>query len=470
MGILHKLHIIPRKHHSDEPQPQRANPGPISHADSLASPQDDGTGVEAPIAPRAEAAGARRREQPPGQESTWRHTFSSLSNRNYRYFWVGMLFQMSALDMQMLARGFLVFDITSSPLRLSLVVASNALPLLGFSLVGGAMADRLERKQIVQIGQGASGLLAVAVAVAIITDTITWQYLLVASMLQGTFIAFAMPARQAIIPQLVGRQSLNNAFALSSAGMSVAFLVAPAAAGGLYRAFGPGTVYFIIAAMNAVAILFTTLLPKVERGPEQRKTTVLTDIKAGLSYVRQSPLVLVLLLIGLSTAMLSMPFRHMLNVVVVDIYHRGPGSMGLMLMMLGLGSLIGSLFIAGIGQWRRGLLLIAGIFIIGIAILMVSLLPYFFAGLGIMALLGLGEAARRTLSQGLLLEISEDAYRGRVMSLYMMNFGFTSLGILPVGVAAEFLGVRVAIGIVAVLVLVVGLLFLATQKRLRVVQ
>ena len=194
---------------------------------------------------------------------------------------------------------------------------------------------------------------------------------------------------------------------------------------------------------------------------------MLSDIKAELDYIWKSPLVLVLLVMGLTKALLAMPFRFLLPVFVVDIYNRDADALGLLVSIMGLGSLAGSLFIASIGRWRRGLLLLIGSFMSGIGLLLVSLIPMYFVAVGIMVLLGLGDAGRRTLNQALIMETVEDQYRGRVMSVFMMNFGLMLLGVLPAGIIAEFFGGQVAIGILAVALLVATTLILVTQKRLR---
>ncbi len=193
----------------------------------------------------------------------------------------------------------------------------------------------------------------------------------------------------------------------------------------------------------------------------------MNDIGAGLVHIWHSPIVLVLLVMGLATTLLAMPFRFLMPVFVVDIYRLGPDSMGLLVAVMGGGSLVGSLFIATIGQWRRGLLLIMGSFASALALLLLAVFPFYLAAAAIMLLLGLGDAGRRTLNQSLIMEEVEDQYRGRVMSVFMMNFGLMPLGVLPTGFLIDYLGPQIAIGILAVLLFGVSSYLLITQKRLR---
>lgn len=446
---------------TSEPVADALPDGGISAQDSRAETGKPHAGG----AERRPGAGAARAESP--ARGSWRYTFSSLAVPQFRYLFFGLLFMMGAMQMQMVARGYLVYDLTSSPFLLGVVNAGTAVPMLTLSLFSGAVADRLERKRVIQVSQAMAGLVSLFIAIAVTTGTVTWVHLLVASVLNGALFSFMMPARQAIIPQLVGREQVSNAMALNASGMSIATLTAPSVAGVLYAVIGPAGVYYLMAAMALVAVVMTGMIPKLGGGPIKTDVPMVRDIKEGLSYIRQSPLVLVLLVMGLSTTLLAMPFRSLMPVFVVDVYRRGPESLGLLMSIMGVGSLVGSLFIASLGRSRRGLLLIGGSYISGIALVLVALFPSYAAAVGFMVLLGLGDAGRRTLNQALIMEEVEDQYRGRVMSVFMMNFGLMPLGVLPAGIAAEFLGGRAAIGILAVLLLLTTTTILVTQRRLR---
>ena len=406
----------------------------------------------------------------PVPASGLRHTFSSLSNRDFRYLWLGLLFVMSGVQMQMIARGFLVWELTHSALMVGLVGAGGGLPMLALGLFGGAAADRVERKYLIQMGQGTSMAIALFIAVSITTETVTWGHLLAGALLQGAAWAFLMPARQAIIPQLVGREQLSNAMALNGAGMSATILLAPAVGGLLYVVIGPQGVYFVVAAAGLTALTLTSFIPRQGRSTRGASGPVLGEIRAGLSYIRKSSLVMALLVIGLVTVLLAMPFKFLLPVYVGEVYQGDSLAFGILLSMMGAGTLVGSLVIASLGRRRRGLLLIMSGCVSGIALLLVALVPYFLAAAGIMLILGLGDAGRRVLNQTLIMEQVEDKYQGRVMSVYMMNFGLMPLGILPVGLAMEMVGGRFTVGILGAALLAVFTLVLFTQKRIRDLQ
>lgn len=376
---------------------------------------------------------------------------------------------MSALNMQGVARGYLVYDLTSSPIILGMVSAGFAVPMLALALFGGAFADRFERRRIIQFCQALGGCAAVAIAIAISTKTITWGHLMVSSVLNGVIFAFLVPARTALILQLVGRDLVGNALALNAAAMSSTTLLAPAIAGNLYHLLGPEGVYYVIAGLMFVAVLLTGLIGKHEDGANtvSRSQTMLRSIGIGLSYIRRNSLVLILLIMGLATTLLAMPFRFMLPIFVVDVYHRGPEALGYLASMMGIGALVGSIAVAGMGKWRRGLVLLSGGFISGAALLAIGFFPAYLAASLAMVFVGLGDALRRSLNMALILESTEKSFQGRVSSVYTMNFGLMPLGVLPASLISKYFGPRASAGVLAVLLILVCLALLISQRRLR---
>ena len=378
-----------------------------------------------------------------------------------------MLLLMTAMQMQMVVRSYLTYEITSSPFLLGLVNAGFSIPMLLLALFGGAIADRMERKLIIQIGQLVAVVLSLVIGISIATDTVTWMHLLGVSMAQGALFSFLVPARQALIPQLVGKDNLTNAMSLDAAAMSATMLVAPAIGGVLYNVIGPDGVYYLITGCGVLAILFTSAVKAPARDKSRARTAMLGDIKSGLMYVVRSRMVLVLIILGLLTTLLAQPFRFIMPVFVVDVYGKGPESMGLLVAITGVGALIGSLWIASIGKWHRGLLLLGSGLVSGVALLLVASIPVYFAAAGIMILLGLGDAGRQTLNQAMIMEEVDDEYRGRVMSIFMMIWGMMPLGVLPAGLLAEAVSGQFAVGVMATLLILVTFVLWATQKQLR---
>ena len=411
---------------------------------------------------RAAKRGASRSRAKP-----WRNTFVSLSHRNYLFLWLGFVAWAGGMQIQMLARAYLVYELTDSASLLGAVNAAGAAPMLLLPLFGGVIADRFQRKRVIQLGQLSSMLLAAAVGITITTGLITWYHLLIAAAAQGVLFSLSMPARQALIAQLVPRRRLTNALALNGGAMSAMTLAGPAVGGVLYAWKGPDVVYYLIAALSAIAVLMTGLIATTAEPPSVSRAAIASDIAAGIGYAFRHSLIRALLIVSLFTTLLTMPFQFLMPVFVVDVYHRGPDSMGLLIAITGGASLVGSLVIASMGSWRRGLLLMGGSALSGIALMLVAVTPIYYAAAGFMALLGLGNAGRRTLMQSMVMEYADEQYRGRVVSLYMMNFGVIQLGILPIGVLMDVFGGQLTLGVMAALLLGVTAIALATQRELR---
>ena len=372
---------------------------------------------------------------------------------------------MSAMQMQMLSRGYLVYDMESSGSLLGLVNVGASIPMLVLPLFGGVLADRVNRKRIIQAGQIVAALIAFSVFVLIRTERIEWFHLLVSSIMQGAVFALMMPARQALIPQLVGKGLLSNALALNTAAMSATTLAAPSVAGVLYGYFGPSNVYLLIGVLSlgsCIATLFVRHRGEIESDVKNHNVKgkgkindLLSDITEGLKYVRSQRLIMVLLIMALATTVLAQPFRFLMPIFVVDVYKLGPESMGLLMSVMGLGALVGSIYIAAHGNKNRGKILLAGSFISGLSLLGVAVIPIYMLAVLFMVPLGLGDASRRTIIMTLIMEKSEERYRGRVMSIFMLNFGLMPLGVLPAGVISDLFGGQVAIGILAVMLIMV---------------
>ena len=389
--------------------------------------------------------------------------------------WFGTLFGMGGMQMQMIARTILADELTQSAFLTSIVGFAPSMLIL--SLFGGVAGDKMEKRILIQFSQLSSALLAAVVGVLILTDVIIWQYLLVASVLQGATFAFQMPARQAIIPKLVGQDKVTNAIALSAGGMSLTAVAAPAIAGFVYG-LGPEYVYFIIAGMFGLAVLVTGRIPKVPPEASEPGKKVLSEVGAGFRYVRGNRIVLLLISSSLVVAVLAMPFRLQFPVFARRLYgdlniETGNFDMsepliGVLLAFAGVGGIVGTLVVANLqGGYRRGLILLAGSMVSGLAILLLASFPVLWVGMGFMVVIGIAESIRMTLGQSLSLESTAPQYRARVASIYMMTFGLMPLGALPLGFAVDRWGVESSLMVVGALVIIAGLIFLIGARTLR---
>ena len=399
-----------------------------------------------------------------GRRAT-RGTFASLAVRDFRLLWGGLVVLFGATQIRMVASGYLAYELTSSPLLLSLVAVGYAVPMLSLALIGGVVADRFERRRLVQAAQAMFSAVALFVAVFAHLGVVTWVHLLISSALQGTLWAILVPARQAMIPGIVGRKLTTNALALMAAAFSMTTLLGPALGGWLYGFGGPAATYYFVAAMGVVAVLLTGRISAVG-APATRGGSHGAAIVEGLAYIRRQPDIILLFLISVVYAMVAMPFRLILPVFVVDLYGMGPEVLGLLVSAMGVGSIGAAVAVAGVGPGRRGLILVCGAIIASISILVMSGIALFWVGMAGMLVLGVGDAIRKALNQAVMLEIADEEYHGRVASVFMISFGLVPLGALPAGALAEAFGGQVAGAVMGGFMLLVSAALLA-NRRLR---
>ncbi len=394
-------------------------------------------------------------------------TFSSLGQPDFRHLWFGMLMLMAAVNIQMLSRSFLTWELTHSPIAVVVVGAGFAPPILLLSLYGGAIADRFARKRIIQFGQ--LGMLAISliVAISITTGTISVFHLLGASIAQGTVWAFLMPARQAIITQLVDDDHLTNAVALNASGMSLMTLAAPGIGGLIYGIWGPAATYYTISGLTIGAYALMGLVPHMAPVARGRRR-MWRDIKEGLAYTKHNRTVMMLLLVAFSTAVLAMPFRSLLPVQIERVFKLDVEALGLLMSMIGVGSLFGSLVIAGLSKNNhRGWVLLGTSVLSGVAILLAAATTSYAFALVIMVVLGIGDSGRRALNASLIMEQTDDEYRGRVMGVYMMNFGLIPLGAIPLGFIAQWFDVRLSFAVAGGALLAAAIGYTVLTNRIR---
>ena len=396
-------------------------------------------------------------------------TFESLGDRDFRWFYLALLGQMAAMNMQMLARGYLAFDLTSSFAALGAIGLANAVPMLALSLYGGVIADRLPKKRVLQAGQLVSALIALCVAMLLFADLLTFMHLLAAGAVQGVVMALMMPSRQSILPEVVGMERLMNAVSLQAAGMNLMRLSGPAVGGFLIAWVGAEALYFIMTAMYLVAVfaLAPVRLRYEGGGRPGRQRGGGGALTEGLRYIRNDATIFLLLVMTFVISILAMPYLLMLPGFVEAIFGGGSEELGVLISVGGVGSLVGALTLASLPAKRRGLLLVSSGILMGFALMGFSASPSIWIGGAFMFFVGVGSAGRQALGNVLLQTYTENEYRGRVMSIYMTQISLMSLGAFAIGLIAEAVGAQWALGGMAALLVVMSLGFLAFSPLLR---
>ena len=417
---------------------------------------------------------------PPGAEAEqsgpWlQRTFRSLGNTEFRFLWIGSLLAMGAMQSMAFAQGFYVYDLTGDPKLLGVVTAANGVPGLGLSLFGGVFVDRWEKRSIIQVSQVLFAIMALSIAALIYTGAIHWTHLMVAAFIQGCIMPFMMPARQAIVPQIVPRHMIMNAAALSAMVMSATTMAAPAIAGPFAGWLGMDMLYVLIASLNVAAFAFTTQVHKhyPEGGPSGRSP--FGDILLGFQYIRRDMVIMLLLIMGIVQVMMMAPIRFVMPLLARDDFGVEEAGLGFMLAVLGLGSMGGAIVVAGMKRaGNRGRLLVvsaivSGLTLIGFAAL-AEFMPLFVPGLIVLAVVGLIQSARMTLQASLTLEYVDPSYRGRVMSIQGLMWGIMPIGVLPLTIIADYWGAPAGLAVLAVMFIAIAtivLVFSPTMRRLQ---
>ena len=402
----------------------------------------------------------------------------------FRWYLVSMVGNWSAQSMQQVVRGYLAYQITGSFAALGGVALANSLPRLGLALSGGVVADRMNRRHVMQVGQAFSMLLAAAVAALLFADRLRIEHLIVAAVLQGVSNSFTQPARQSIIPDIVGAHRLTNAIGLNTSARNSMRLFAPALAAVLIAVIGAAWVYVLMTLLYGFAVLATMRVPSIPGRPRaamdelggtagghRRGRGGMRDIADAFTYLRQQPVLMMLLSVHLFIVVFSTPYQRLLPGFVHEVLSNSPDQtavrMGLLLTFTGLGAVVGSLAVASLPNRNRGRLLIGSMVVLGIALLAFAVSTSFWLSVGIVIVLGVGQAGRQSLSNILIQTHVSNEYRGRISSIMMMEMGLESLGTFGISIAAEVIGPQWALGGVAAGLLCVALVVTLLVPRYR---
>ena len=388
--------------------------------------------------------------------------FPALLERDFRVLWFGMLPGVLAMQMYLFTNGYLAFEISGNARSIGYTSMGFGVPMLAFSLIGGATADRYSKRSILMISQTLILLSSAVMAVLVITGLIRiWQMVIISGAI-GTAFVFHMPARQSFIAELVRPKRLMNAIALNSSGLNACRVIGPPLAGWLISQpwVGIGGVYVIMAAMCATVVL--SLLRIKDRGvPEQaRDSSGARAVLDGIRYIRGNAVLLVLLILSVAPIMMGMPFQSLMPVFAKKVFGVGPKGLALLMMSNGIGALAGSLTIASIRQLKRpGLVqLVLGV-LFGLTLAVFAFGYHYHLGLGILFIVGLVSASYLSLNVTLIMDATDPRYHGRVMSVYMLTFSALPFGNMIQSALADAFTAPVVVGVCGLFLAVFVLVF-----------
>ena len=387
--------------------------------------------------------------------------FSSLAFRDFRLLWFGNVAATFAMQMQMLARGWLIYDMTASPLALTWVMLSFMLPSVLFSLAGGVIADRLRKRSVMITSSVFNTVATAALAAIVYSGEVTFWHFIYFGLFNGTVLALSMPARASVTPEIVGRDQVVNAMALQSATFNLSRIVGPTLAGGLIAVFaagdttsaeGVGIVMYTVAALYLVSVICTAFIHYQGEPHGTGDSTPLDDIREGFRFMREERLVLGLLVMGFVPITFGFSVTFLMPAFNADVILGGPDTLGLLMTAAGAGALGGSLLLARAGDiGHKGRVIFQAGYLWAIFIGAFALSGSLIAAIVLGAICGLFGAVMGSLNMSVIQITLPDEIRGRVMAIMMMANGFMPLGIMPVSAVAERWGIDLALLLAAVL-------------------
>lgn len=370
-------------------------------------------------------------------------TFAALKYPNFRLWFFGQMISLMGTWMQSTAQGYLVYELTNhSPVYLGYVGFASGIPTWLFMMYAGVVADRMSRRTLLLITQISMMILAFILAGLTFADLVQPWHIVTLAFLLGVANAFDAPARMAFVLEMVDREDLTNAIALSGTMFNSATAVGPAVAGLAYAAMGPAWC-FTLNGISFLAVIAALALMKLKPfAPPARRASVLTDLLEGLRYVVSHPILRVL--VGLSgvATLFGMSFATLMPAWAVKILGGDAATNGLLQSARGIGALLSALFIASLGRFRfKGKLLTTGTFVFPLLLIVFTFVRS--QPLSMLLLVGVGAAMVMTLNlnNALTQMQTSDALRGRVMGIYSFTFfGFMPIGALLAGSVAARIG------------------------------
>jgi MFS family permease len=382
--------------------------------------------------------------------------FSALRHRNYRLFFFGQLVSLIGTWMQTVAQAWLVLQLAGkdADLMLGLVSALQFAPVLLLSVFGGALADRLPKRKVLVVTQSVMMVLALTLGLLNLFGMVQIWHVMALAALLGAANAIDMPTRQAFVVEMVGKEDLMNSIALNSSVFNAARIVGPAIAGLLISLLGV-TGCFLLNSASFVAVItgllmmrppFFTSRPANAPAGWGRSGGFLANLGGGFRYIRETPSVLRLVVLVGAVGTFGMNFGVWMPVMARDVLHVGAGGYGVMMSVMGAGSLVAGLTLAYSSKQTRRHLVVAAAAAFGLFLLLFAGSQWYALSLALLAVVGVTMVTFSATANTTVQLTVPDELRGRVMAVYMMVFaGTTPLGSLMAGTLAHTTSTPVSI-------------------------
>ena len=380
-------------------------------------------------------------------------TFAALKHRNYRLFWSGQIISLIGTWMQTVGQGWLVLSLTNSPFKLGLVSMAGSLPVLLFTLWGGVVADRVNKRKLIITTQTCAMLLAFTLAILVTLKVIQVWHIVMLAFFLGTVNSFDTPTRQAFVVEMVGKEDLTNAIGLNSAMFNTARMAGPAIAGLLIAALGVAGCFWLNGVSFIAVIIGLAFIQNTFKAERREGGSPLKNLLEGLRYLWSNKVVLALIANVAVSSIFGMPYMMLMPVFAKQVLHGGPSTYGMLLSAAGAGAILGALIVATRGaKVRKGTTILLGSGLFALFLFLFSFSHWFGVSLVLLMVTGFAMITQNVTTNSLIQTAVPDFLRGRIMSVYVLMFmGMFPLGSLQAGSVAQVLGAPWAVRIGAVI-------------------
>ncbi len=374
--------------------------------------------------------------------------FIALQSRDFRLIWFGQLISVAGSQMQTVAINWHVWELTRAPLALGLIGLARLIPIVFFSLVGGVVADTRDRRRVMLVTQTTMMLVAVSLGIVTMRGVVTPLAIYGLSAVAAAALAFDMPARQSLIPNLVPREHLTNALTLSSIVFQIATIVGPGLAGILIGSYGVGVIYWINA-VSFLAVIAALVLMHARPKPQVEANGQLFNLHAlreGFRFVRNSKIIFSTMLLDFLATFFA-GANTLLPIFATNILHVGAEGYGFLSAAESIGSVVTGAIVSLLGDIKhKGAILLASVSLYGLATVLFGLSNLFLLSVFFLMLVGAGDTVSTILRQTIRQLVTPDNLRGRMTSINMIFFmGGPQLGEMEAGIAATLLGAPFAV-------------------------
>ena len=393
----------------------------------------------------------------------------TLSYRDFRWVWIGSFVSFMAMNMQMITRSWLILRVTDdSPLALTLVTLTFALPMTVVAPFAGALADRFSRKNLIIFSQIGSALFTLLLGTLDFIGVVNFWHIMLIGIFNGSLMSINMPSRQAIISDIVPDSKLMNAISLNFSSMNLTRIAGPALAGFLILLFDTSGVFFVIAVIYVFAAITIGMVHYAPNRKIKTGKNVGEDVLEGIRYVFRIPSLRGLFVMSFIPVIFGFSFMALIPAWAREALAIESDGLGILLMLMGIGATIGTLLLASIGNMpRRGMVMLGASVAWGISLAIFAQLTSFTIAIPFLIFIGLTSSLYMSLNMTMVQTKADPEMRGRTMSISMVTFGMMPLSAVPFGTLAEQIGTADSLTISGILLALFTIGFAITNKNFR---